>query len=116
MKVGTSGNSGDRAFDAIAMALSLPLRTRPSTGSTLANSICTLLPITPTEAGLIYCLEPVFTAALALFLPAMLSGWGGFDYPNETATFALLAGGGLITVANVLIQLRPPSPLASGKV
>ena len=72
--------------------------------------------ITPTEAGLIYCLEPVFTASLALFLPALLSGWGGFDYPNETATFALLAGGGLITVANVLIQLRPPSPPASGEV
>ena len=63
--------------------------------------------ITPTEAGLIYCLEPVFTAALALFLPGLLSGWGGFDYPNETATFALLAGGGLITGANVLIQIRP---------
>lgn len=63
--------------------------------------------ITPTEAGLIYCLEPVFTAALALFLPGLLSGWGGFDYPNETATSALLVGGGLITAANVLIQLRP---------
>ncbi|MBI3887405.1 MAG: hypothetical protein HY302_16990 [Opitutae bacterium] len=62
--------------------------------------------ITPTEAGLIYCLEPVFTAALALFLPGLLSGWGGFDYPNETATFALLVGGGLITAANALIQLR----------
>ncbi len=68
--------------------------------------------ITATEAGLLYCLEPVFTAALALFLPAMLSGWGGFDYPNETATFALLAGGGLITAANVLIQLRPPAKSA----
>lgn len=64
--------------------------------------------VTATEAGLIYCLEPLFTAALALFLPGLLSLWGGFNYPNETATFALLVGGGLITMANVLIQLRPP--------
>lgn len=69
--------------------------------------------ITATEAGLIYCLEPVFTAVLALFLPGLLSLWGSFHYPNEKATFALLFGGGLITLANVLIQLRPagkPTP------
>lgn len=69
--------------------------------------------ITATEAGLIYCLEPVFTAVLALFLPGLLSLWGGLNYANETATFGLLVGGGLITVANVLIQLRPPARAAT---
>jgi drug/metabolite transporter (DMT)-like permease len=63
--------------------------------------------ITATEAGLIYCLEPLFASCLALFLPGLLSGWAGFDYPNETLTLNLLAGGGLITAANVLIQLKP---------
>ena len=63
--------------------------------------------ITATEAGLIYCLESVFGSGLALFLPALFSRWGGFAYPNETLTFSLLAGGGLITAANVLIQLKP---------
>lgn len=63
--------------------------------------------ITATEAGLIYCVEPVFVSLMALFLPAWFSTWGGFDYPNETATASLLVGGGLITMANVLIQLRP---------
>ena len=64
--------------------------------------------ITATEAGLIYCLEPVFASLFVLFLPAWLAGWGGFVYPNETAGANLLIGGGLITAANVLIQLKPP--------
>lgn len=64
--------------------------------------------ITATEAGLIYCVEPVFASLMALFLPGMLSRWAGIDYPNEQLTWHLLAGGGLITFANVLIQLNPP--------
>lgn len=63
--------------------------------------------ITATEAGLLYCLEPVFAAALALFLPGWLSVWTGISYANETLTAGLLAGGALITAANVLLQLRP---------
>lgn len=64
--------------------------------------------ITATEAGLIYCTEPLFASVLALFLPALLSQWSGVNYPNENATWTLLLGGGLITLANVLIQLKPP--------
>lgn len=65
--------------------------------------------ITATEAGLIYCFEPIFGTALALFLPGLISAWIGIHYPNEVATSALLIGGGLITVANILIQLSPPA-------
>jgi drug/metabolite transporter (DMT)-like permease len=68
--------------------------------------------ITATEAGLIYCVEPVFASLLALFLPAWFAALGGFDYPNEVATTHLLLGGGLITAANVLIQLKPPAKIA----
>ncbi|MFI5356734.1 MAG: DMT family transporter [Opitutales bacterium] len=64
--------------------------------------------ISPTEAGLIYCVEPVFASVMVLFLPGWFSRWTGFDYPNETATWTLLVGGALITGANILIQLRPP--------
>lgn len=64
--------------------------------------------ITATEAGLIYCVEPLFASVMALFLPALFSRWAGFDYRNEELTWHLLAGGGLITLANVLIQLNPP--------
>jgi len=64
--------------------------------------------ITATEAGLIYCVEPVFASIMALFLPAMFAAWGGFTYANEHLTWHLLVGGGLITLANVLIQLKPP--------
>ena len=64
--------------------------------------------ITATEAGLIYCVEPIFGSLMALFLPAWFSVWAGIAYANERATRALLAGGGLITLANVLIQLKPP--------
>ncbi len=66
--------------------------------------------ITATEAGLIYCIEPVFASLMALFLPALFSTWAGFDYANERLTWHLLLGGGLVTLANVLIQLRPPEP------
>lgn len=88
-------------------------------GGTLALTLCCTLgsfilmntwqpKITATEAGLIYCIEPLFASLLALFLPALLSAWGGFDYPNERLTWHLLLGGGLITAANVLLQLKPP--------
>lgn len=70
--------------------------------------------ITATEAGLVYCVEPVFTALMALCVPAWLSAWGRLDYPNEQVTWHLLAGGGLITAANVLIQLKPPAKTAAG--
>ena len=62
--------------------------------------------ITTTEAGLIYCFEPVFASVMALYLPAVFSRWVGFDYANEIVTWQLLAGGGLITLANVLLQVK----------
>lgn len=62
--------------------------------------------VTATEAGLIYCAEPVFASALCLFLPAWLSLWASLSYANETLTARLLLGGGLITIANVLLQKR----------
>jgi len=65
--------------------------------------------ITATEAGLIYCVEPVFASVMALFLPAVFSAWAGFAYANEQLTWHLLVGGGLITLANVIIQLKPPA-------
>jgi hypothetical protein len=62
--------------------------------------------VTATEAGLIYCAEPVIASALALFLPALFSVWTNISYANETLTARLLIGGGLITVANILLQKR----------
>jgi drug/metabolite transporter (DMT)-like permease len=66
--------------------------------------------ITSTEAGLIYCIEPIFASVFALFLPAILSAWASIDYPNEHATWSLVIGGGLITIANVLVQSRAQTP------
>ena len=63
--------------------------------------------ITATEAGLIYCMEPVFGSLMALCLPVLFSAWAAIAYANETASSNLLIGGGLITAANLLIQLRP---------
>ena len=64
--------------------------------------------ITATEAGLIYCIEPLFGSVFALFLPGLFSILAGILYPNEVLTPTLLVGGGLITIANVILQLRPP--------
>ncbi|MEJ1972761.1 MAG: hypothetical protein WDM96_09970 [Lacunisphaera sp.] len=69
--------------------------------------------ITATEAGLIYCFEPVFASVMALFLPALLSGWAGLAYANELVTWPLLVGGGFITLANGLLQLKPPARVRS---
>jgi drug/metabolite transporter (DMT)-like permease len=60
--------------------------------------------VSSTEAGLIYCLEPVLASLLALFIPYWLSRWAAIDYPNEHLTSQLLLGGGLITAANILLQ------------
>jgi drug/metabolite transporter (DMT)-like permease len=64
--------------------------------------------VTATEAGLIYCVEPIFGSLMALFLPAIFSVWALVNYPNEEATWTLLVGGGLITLANVVLQMKPP--------
>ncbi len=69
--------------------------------------------VSATEAGLIYCIEPVCAACYALFLPALLSHWTGVFYPNETLTTTLLCGGLLITLANILLQFKPSPPLNS---
>ena len=60
-----------------------------------------------TEAGLIYCAEPVWTSLISLWLPGWLALWTGTAYANEAATFKLLLGGGLITAANAGLQLYP---------
>jgi drug/metabolite transporter (DMT)-like permease len=65
--------------------------------------------VSATEAGLIYCFEPIFGSLQALCLPALFARWAGVAYVNETLTFSLLIGGGLVTVANILIQLKPPA-------
>lgn len=66
-------------------------------------------PVVPaTQAGLIYCAEPVFVSLLVLFLPGLLAVFAGVEYANEQLTWRLLLGGGLITAANALLTLAPP--------
>ncbi len=59
--------------------------------------------VSATEAGLIYCIEPVIAAILARFLPGWISRFAGIDYANETLTWSLLVGGALIVGATVLV-------------
>jgi drug/metabolite transporter (DMT)-like permease len=69
--------------------------------------------VSATEAGLIYTIEPVFTAGFVMFLPVLLGRMVGYPYPNETLTFSLIFGGSLILAANILMQWkRPPHPPA----
>jgi drug/metabolite transporter (DMT)-like permease len=61
-----------------------------------------------TTAGIVYCTEPLFATAFALFLPSILSvAVGNAPMANETITAPLLIGGTLITLANVLISWNP---------
>lgn len=59
--------------------------------------------VTATEAGIVYCLEPVWASILSLILPAALASWAAVNYVNEQLTFAMLLGGGLILTASVLL-------------
>ena len=74
--------------------------------------LCTLVPfyymnkyqskVTPTQAALIYSLEPVFVVLWAIILPDLLSPTVGVHYESEAMTWALAGGGGLVIAANVL--------------
>jgi drug/metabolite transporter (DMT)-like permease len=59
--------------------------------------------VSATEAGLIYCIEPVVATLISAFLPGWISRFGSISYPNETLTWSLLVGGGLIIGATILV-------------
>ncbi len=69
--------------------------------------------ITSTQAGLIYCTEPVFASLFCLFVPGIISATSGLVYLNESATWSLVAGGLMVTAANVIVQVRASRLLAS---
>lgn len=69
--------------------------------------------VTATEAGLLYCIEPVFASLFALFLPSLISSAVNISYANESLTWSLLTGGAIILGANVLLQLKPPAKAIS---
>jgi drug/metabolite transporter (DMT)-like permease len=71
--------------------------------------------VSATEAGLIYCLEPVIATALAGFLPGIISVAVGVAYANETLGWNLVIGGGLILGATILVasERRPVIPASS---
>jgi len=66
--------------------------------------------ISSTEAGLIYSMEPVSVAVLALFLPGLISTLTMAGYANEVPTWHLVLGGAMITAANLMVVLRRPRP------
>ncbi len=59
--------------------------------------------VSATEAGLIYCIEPVIAAILAAFVPGWISRYAGIDYANEPLRWTLLIGGALIVSATALV-------------
>ena len=59
--------------------------------------------VSATEAGLIYCIEPVIAAILCAFLPGWISRYTGIAYANEPLRWTLLIGGALIVSATALV-------------
>ena len=59
-----------------------------------------------------YTTEPLFAAVFALFLPARLSGLAQVGYANEQFSLAVVSGGGLILLANLLLQIRSRKAIA----
>jgi drug/metabolite transporter (DMT)-like permease len=68
--------------------------------------------IPASEAALIYTLEPVSTSIFATFLPIWLSKLAGVEYDNEQLSVGLLIGGGLILLANLVMQIWGHMPVA----
>jgi hypothetical protein len=65
--------------------------------------------VTATQAGLLYCTEPVFTSVVCLFVPGWISRATGLSYPDESLDVRLVLGGACILAANVWILFRPPA-------
>ena len=65
--------------------------------------------VTATQAGLLYCTEPVFTSVVCLFVPGWISRATGLSYPDESLDARLVLGGACILAANVWILFRPPA-------
>ncbi len=59
--------------------------------------------VSATEAGVIYCIEPVVAAILAGFLPGWISWFAGVHWADEALTWKLLVGGALILGATMLV-------------
>lgn len=59
--------------------------------------------VSATEAGLIYCLEPVIATALCAFLPGLISRLAKVAYANEPLGWNLFVGGALIIGATILV-------------
>lgn len=59
--------------------------------------------VSATEAGLIYCIEPVIATILSSFLPGFISYLAGITYLNETLSWSLFVGGTLIVGATILV-------------
>jgi drug/metabolite transporter (DMT)-like permease len=59
--------------------------------------------VSATEAGLIYCLEPVIATVISAFFPGWISRWAGIHYANEALSWTLLLGGAMILAATILV-------------
>jgi len=109
-----------RASDVLVLFSSIPMAVVLVVSTLVCSLVAFLLMnhwqphVDATTAGIIYCAEPLFATVFALFLPALLARFLGIAYANETATTHLLIGGSLITVANLLIALKPHTPPPSG--
>ncbi len=102
-----------RAGDVLVLISTVPMAATFVAATLLCSLLAFLLMnrwqpfVDATTAGIIYCAEPLFATVFALFLPALLARFMGIAYANETATSNLVIGGSLITVANLLIALKP---------
>ncbi len=104
------------AGDLFVLVSTVPMATVLVAGTLVCSLLAFLMMnywqphVDATTAGIIYCAEPLFATVFALFLPALLATFLGIGYANEMATSHLVIGGSLITIANVLIALKPQTP------
>ena len=66
--------------------------------------------VTPPQATIIYCFEPLFNSGYVLFLPGLISAIAKINYPNERITSSMLIGGILLIISNLLTELKSIIP------
>jgi drug/metabolite transporter (DMT)-like permease len=69
--------------------------------------------VTPSQAALIYTLEPIFATVWAMFIPGLISPLIGLDYPSERPGWELGIGGLLVVIGNALALWPTKAPDAS---
>ena len=69
--------------------------------------------VTPAQASVIYCLEPIFATLWAMVLPTWISRFASINYASERPAMGLFLGGALAFAGNALALWPQSTPTSN---